>query len=110
MTAIASDTAPPAAYFDADGYLIDGDAWSPALATSLAQDAGITALTAAHWHVIDHVRERFFVLGALPVMRLVCRAAGIDAGRGHELFPGCATLWRIAGLPDPGEEAKAYMH
>jgi hypothetical protein len=26
------------------------------------------------------------------------------------LFSDCRSLWRIAGLPNPGEEAKAYMN
>jgi tRNA 2-thiouridine synthesizing protein E len=25
------------------------------------------------------------------------------------LFGGCREAWRIAGLPNPGEEAKSYM-
>lgn len=95
--------------FGDDGFLADTDRWTPALAERVAAEAGIDELTATHWHIIRFVRERYFALGALPVMRLVCRAAGIERGRGHELFGSCRTLWRIAGLPDPGEEAKAYM-
>jgi len=29
---------------------------------------------------------------------------------GHQLFSSCKTLWLIAGLPNPGEEAKSYMN
>jgi tRNA 2-thiouridine synthesizing protein E len=43
-------------------------------------------------------------------MRLVCRAAGLDPSQAHRLFSSCRSLWRIAGLPNPGEEAKAYMN
>jgi hypothetical protein len=42
-------------------------------------------------------------------MRLVCRAAGLDRHKAHKLFSGCRSLWRVAGLPNPGEEAKSYM-
>lgn len=97
------------ARFDAEGFLADAEHWTPALAEHVAAEAGIGALTATHWQIIRFVRDRYLALGALPVMRLVCRAAGIDRQRGHELFGSCRTLWRIAGLPDPGEEAKAYM-
>ena len=96
--------------FDENGFLADPGQWSPALAAELAAEAGIEQLGPAHWRVIEHVRERFFALGSLPVMRLVCRAAGIEPNTAHRLFSGCASLWRIAGLPDPGEEARAYMH
>jgi TusE/DsrC/DsvC family sulfur relay protein len=101
---------PPQPVFDDNGFLADPGQWSPALAAVLAAEAGIERLGPAHWRVIEHVRERFFSLGSLPVMRLVCRAAGIEPGTAHRLFSGCASLWRIAGLPNPGEEARAYMH
>jgi tRNA 2-thiouridine synthesizing protein E len=96
--------------FDADGYLIDGAAWSRDMAEELARAEGIESLGPVHWKVIHLVRERYFSLGALPVMRLVCRAAGLDRASAHDLFSGCASLWRIAGLPNPGEEARAYMN
>ena len=96
--------------FDADGFLVEPETWTQAMAESLAHEDGIDRLGPTHWKVIHLVRERFFALGALPVMRLVCRAAGLDPSQAHQLFSGCRSLWRIAGLPNPGEEAKAYMH
>ena len=96
--------------FDERGYLVDGDLWSPALAQALATEEGIERLGPDHWKVIEHVRAQFYTLGALPVMRLVCRTANIEAETAGRLFSGCASLWRIAGLPHPGEEALAYMH
>jgi len=102
--------APLPAWFDGEGFLGDGARWTPALAAQIAADEGVPALSPKHWEVIDLVRERYFSVGALPVMRLICRAAGIEPGRAHHLFPSCRSLWRIAGLPDPGEEARAYMN
>lgn len=96
--------------FDADGFLVGTLAWSPAMAEALAQEDGIDSLGEKHWKIIHLVRERYFSLGALPVMRLVCRAAGLDPRQAHRLFSSCRSLWRIAGLPNPGEEAKAYMN
>ena len=98
------------AWFDRDGFLEDGERWTPALAEQIAADEGLAALGAKHWEVIRLVRDRYFAIGVLPVMRLICRAAGIEPGRAHQLFPSCRSLWRIAGLPDPGEEALAYMN
>jgi tRNA 2-thiouridine synthesizing protein E len=98
------------ARFDEDGFLSDPAHWTPALAEELAQEAGIAELGAKHWQVIDFVRERYFTIGALPVMRLVCRASGLDPNSAHKLFSSCRSLWRIAGLPNPGEEAKSYMN
>jgi len=100
----------PPAGFDEDGFVADSASWTPALAEALAREAGTEELTAKHWEVIHFVRERFFAIGALPVMRLVCRANGLDPNTAHHLFSSCRSLWRIAGLPNPGEEAKTYMN
>ena len=96
--------------FDEDGFLAESGDWTPAMAQQLARQAGIDALTAKHWDVIGIVREGYFSIGALPVMRLVCRKAGLDRARAHQLFSSCHSLWRISGLPNPGEEARSYMH
>lgn len=109
-TAAAPVRPPLPAWFDGDGFLEHSERWTPALAEQIAADEGLSTLDAKHWQVIHLVRERYFAIGALPVMRLICRAAGIEPGRAHRLFPSCRSLWRIAGLPDPGEEAKVYMN
>lgn len=95
---------------DADGFLIDTLDWSPELAKSFALGDGIDSLEAIHWKVIHLVRDRYFSLGALPVMRLVCRAAGLDPRQAHHVFSSCRSLWRIAGLPKPDDEVSAYMN
>ena len=95
---------------DADGFLLEPGNWTPAMAAILAGQAGIEELSAKHWEVIHFVRDRFFAMGALPVMRLVCRAAGLDPKTAHHLFSSCRSLWQISGLPNPGEEAKSYMN
>lgn len=97
------------ASFDVDGFLAESDVWTADLAQELALQAGIAELTAKHWAVIGIVRNGYFSIGALPVMRLVCRAAGLERNQAHQLFSSCTDLWRIAGLPNPGEEAKSYM-
>lgn len=109
ITRRASGTIAPA-WFDEDGFLSESENWTPSLAEDLARQAGLSELTTKHWEVIHYVRERYFSLGALPVMRLVCRAVGLDRNKAHQLFSSCKSLWRIAGLPNPGEEAKSYMN
>jgi tRNA 2-thiouridine synthesizing protein E len=100
----------PAGAFDADGFLAEPAAWTPAVAAAVARLDGLDALTAKHWEVIGLVRGRYYARGALPVMRLICRAAGLDRDNAHRLFSSCRSMWRIAGLPNPGEEAKTYMN
>ncbi len=105
----AAPNAAPIAFDDA-GFLADPRVWTPALAEQLARLEGMGGLGAKHWQVIELVRERYFRLGALPVMRLVCRSVQIEPQAAHRLFRNCRSLWLVAGLPDPGEEARAYMN
>ena len=100
----------PAGWLDADGYFARPEDWTPEIAARIALAEGIARLTPKHWEIIDRVRNKYQRLGALPVMRLVCRAAALERHRAHTLFGGCRSLWRVAGLPNPGPEAHSYMN
>lgn len=100
----------PRSQFDEDGFLIDMTVWTPSLCDSLAKTAGIEQLTSKHWQVIEYVREKYFQLGAVTSMRRTCKKLGFDKSEIRGLFGGCRQLWQIAGLPNPGEEARAYMN
>jgi TusE/DsrC/DsvC family sulfur relay protein len=99
----------PPPVFDEDGFLQDPDLWTPELAQRIATLEGLGTLGEDHWKIITYVRERYLRYGSLPVLRQVCRASGLDRDVAYQLFHGCRGLWRTAGLPHPGEEAKAYM-
>lgn len=96
--------------FDADGFLLDPGLWSEALARTLAAEAGMGPLTAAHWRVIEFIRGKYLRLGSLVNLRQVCRGTDLSRDEVKALFGSCLTIWRIAGLPNPGEEAKTYLH
>ncbi len=115
MTAPARETTPavaavvPVPAFDEDGFLADPATWTPELARQIARLDGVPYLTDRHWLVIELVRARAARVGAAPAMRSVCRAAHSSKEEIYRLFGGCLAVWRIAGLANPGEEAKAYM-
>lgn len=94
---------------DKDGYLRHLDDWSVAVAEQLAATDGIT-LEAAHWEIINVLRDFYAEHGLSPAMRplvkLVTRELGPDKGRSiylMKLFPGNPALLasKIAGLPRP---------
>ena len=95
--------------FDEDGFLMNADSWSEQKASFIAEEEGISSLQSAHWRVINFVREHFLRLGAMPPMRRICRSSELSQAEAKQLFAGCLQVWRIAGLPNPGEEARAYM-
>jgi tRNA 2-thiouridine synthesizing protein E len=97
------------AQFDEDGLIRDFNLWTKSLAEQMAGEAGIGPLTDAHWRIIQALREHYAKLGAAPAMHRVCHEAGIERQQVNELFGYCLVAWRVAGLPNPGEEAKTYL-
>ncbi len=97
------------AEFDEDGLLMDPAQWNEALARTIAQQHGLGELTDEHWKVIRALRDHYGRFGVAPAMIRVCRAHGQDVHWVHNLFHTCLNAWRVAGLPNPGEEAKAYL-
>lgn len=95
--------------FDEYGLVRDFSAWSESLAESLAREAGIAPLTPQHWQIIHAMREHYAKRGTAPVMHRICSAVGIGRHTVNDLFGYCLIAWRIAGLPNPGEEAKSYL-
>lgn len=104
-------TAPPAAAppasggglaYDAQGFLLDREAWTPELAGQLAAASGIT-LTDAHWQVLGWIREEYARTGASPNVRRVAQGADVPIRTLYELFPKGPgkTAARIAGVPKP---------
>ena len=94
---------------DEEGYLIDASEWTREYTQLRAQEKGID-LTEEHWLLIDIIRDKYLRLGSLPPMRSVCKAVGIQKLEIINQFGSCIALWKMAGLPNPGEEAKAYMN
>ena len=102
---------PPTALprFDAAGFLVNPASWDEALARRLARDDGLGELTPAQWQVLRALRAGYAYASSLPALPHACRLAGHGPHCMEELFPGAREAWRLAGLPDPGEEARAYM-
>jgi tRNA 2-thiouridine synthesizing protein E len=89
---------------------VDPQQWNEALATRIAAEDGIGELTTEHWKIIHTLREHFVQYGALLPMRVACDFHRMEPHCVDVLFHSPQEAWRIAGLPDPGEEAKSYMY
>lgn len=94
---------------DEEGYLLDTNEWDHAFTKRRALEAGVE-LTEKHWLLIELIRDKYLRLGSLPPMRSVCKSVGLDKNELKAQFGSCLNLWKMAGLPNPGEEAKAYMN
>ena len=94
---------------DENGFLLHPETWDMEIARLLATRDLIDTLTEEHWVVIMLVREHYQAIGAPPLMRNVCRQLGLSPLASHRLFSNCLQVWRIAGLPNPGQEAIAHI-
>jgi len=94
---------------DEDGLLVDPNDWNKDVARDMALSIGIGELNEDHWQVIEALREHYSQYGVAPAMSSVCHSLGKEWGWTHDLFQTCLNAWRIAGLPNPGEEAKSYL-
>ncbi len=94
---------------DENGLLVDPEVWDETVATELAAMYGVGELTNDHWLVIHALRNYFVKFGVAPAMKNVCYHYDQDKYWIHGLFGSCLNAWRVAGLPNPGEEAKSYL-
>ena len=93
-----------------DGFLCNPQAWSREIALALAHQDGLPELTHAHWEIIQALRDHYDRFGAaLPAFSHICHKHHLGKHCVDRLFSSEREAWRIAGLPDPGEEARAYM-
>lgn len=95
---------------DADGFLLHPEEWNELIATQLAESDGIGPLTDAHWSVLQSLRHHYLSHGSIPSMQHVCRENNLEPHCIAHLFhDNGRSAWRLAGLPNPGEEAKTYL-
>ena len=99
----------PARAFDRAGFLRRLEDWSPDVARQIA-DAEQLALTAAHWELIELLRDYYREFDSSPTMRPLVKYCalklGADKGRSiylMSLLPGSPAKIgsKIAGLPKP---------
>lgn len=95
--------------FDADGFMLNPDQWSETWAISHAQTEGLNTLSPEQLELLHNLRAEFTKTGAVSAYSHVCHLGGQDPDCMQQLFPSPLHAWRLAGLPNPGEEAKAYM-
>jgi dissimilatory sulfite reductase related protein len=95
--------------FDADGFMWNCEEWNEATARLIAHVDGVGDLDARQVSLLHSLRANYLRRGGLPAWPHVCHLVGFAPDCLTSLFPDAREAWRIAGLPNPGEEAKAYM-
>jgi tRNA 2-thiouridine synthesizing protein E len=86
-----------------EGFFVDPNQWTEAMAPELAQREGIDVLTDAHWKVLRFMRSEYLAKGTGPTVRALGKSSGVSVKELYELFPkGPAKIAaKIAGIPKP---------
>ena len=95
--------------FDLDGFVQDPESWNEETAQRIAALDGMTTLSQTQIAMLKLLRAQFLRVGGPPALSHVCRLGGQDADCLNRLFPSAREAWRIAGLPNPGDEAVSYL-
>lgn len=95
--------------FDTDGFMADFASWDEQVARHIAAMDGLGELDERQLALVRELRASFLRLGAPPAWSHVCHLGGFAPDCMTQLFPSAREAWRVAGLPNPGEEGKAYL-
>lgn len=70
-----------------EGFMVDPNAWTPEIASYLAETIGLYPLTDRHWDVINFTRKDFFATGEPPTLRRIMKQSGVPTKELYKLFP-----------------------
>jgi TusE/DsrC/DsvC family sulfur relay protein len=95
---------------DKNGYLKNMNAWNDAVAMAIAKREGIKKLTDEQLDVIKFLRSYYIRFNSFPLVRMVCTNLHKSKDcmtKPFKMDP--LKAWKIAGLPQPVEEAVSYL-
>jgi tRNA 2-thiouridine synthesizing protein E len=87
-----------------EGFLVDPSIWNEELALVLAKkEEGLDVLTDQHWSVLRFIRQHWLEHDSAPMVRSICKTAGVPLKLVYELFPSgpAKGACKLAGLPKP---------
>ncbi len=93
---------------DDDGFLENFEEWNEAVACGLAEREGIEELTEDRIDVLKFIRAYYKKHHFFPMIRAVCKNVHQPKNCLNEEFINPVQAWKIAGLPNPGEEVKIF--
>lgn len=95
--------------FDEDGFLTDTAGWNVDIARHTAALDGIGELDESQVALLLNLRDHYLRMGTVPAIPHICHLNGLEPNCLSQRFTSPREAWRIAGLPNPGEEVKAYL-
>ncbi len=95
---------------DADGFLVNYEDWNEAVAAALARKEGIKEFAPGMLDALRFMRDYYVRYKFFPIIRAVCKNVGQPKDCITENFIDPATAWKLAGLPNLGEEMDIFEY
>ena len=95
---------------DDDGYIVNFEDWNDRVACALAEREGIEELTKDRIDILKFLRQYYKDYGSYPVFGAVCLNVNQPKECVTQKFVDPVKAWKIAGIPNPGEEVETYLH
>ncbi len=95
---------------DADGFLVNYEDWDEKVARVLAGKAGIKELAPGMLDALRFMREYYSRYKFFPIIRAVCKNVHKPKDCITEDFIDPATAWKLAGLPNLGEQMDIFEY
>jgi TusE/DsrC/DsvC family sulfur relay protein len=93
---------------DEEGFLTDSEDWNDDVAAVLAGREGIGQLSEEQFSILRALRNYYREHRFFPIVRAICRSVHQARTCVTDQFPDPVTAWKIAGLPNPGEEVIGF--
>ena len=93
---------------DEDGFLASPEDWSETIARVLAAQEGFGELPEDKLDILKFMREYYRKHRFFPIVRYVCKNVHQPGNCVTEQFMDPVKAWKIAGLPNPGEEVISF--
>ena len=89
--------------FDKDGFMTDPALWNDQVASLIAGDEGIEAMSEQHWKIVRFIRKYWQENDLAPPVRMICQEIGVSVREIYKLFTSgpARGACRVAGLPKP---------
>jgi tRNA 2-thiouridine synthesizing protein E len=94
---------------DDDGFLVRFEEWTETVGQALAEREGIHELTEDKLDILRFMRQYYLKHKFFPIVRFICKNVGQPRNCVTEKFIDPVTAWKIAGLPNPGEEVRMFQ-
>ena len=98
----------PGLAVDDEGFLRDIEDWNDDVARVLAAREGIAQLSEEQFEILRSLREYYRQHRFFPIVRAICRSVHQPRTCIADRFSDPVAAWKIAGLPNPGEEVVGF--